>query len=357
MSNYIHSRDSKVFGNHQEDYLHQSQRIVEETGQAIRDAVDQQADLTALFHALLSSLGEKRKAIARAHQTERAGEFGVLRYGKTFAGSIFATYFGEQRYKDYNQRLIDSITKQWNFVQGQTVHVEYPEWLGRKCFVDYTFSSDRQYYDLLDEFKGLQHTLLYQEAYKRRKEVGEMLKCQEDMRSLKENHSDAYYKCITATVLKCLLTNISNHSYCGYAKTTIWGEVQGKKTILTEALFFQYDEGPVSFSNALLLHLDPFLLEPLLGDIAKLFKEAVITPSSELQQIKERVALFKYYFSHSAPYHRGSAAIGEWMERAIYRSHGYEARYFDHVCSDLEALVAPLSTFWERYDQIVHIQK
>jgi hypothetical protein len=76
----------------------------------------------------------------------------------------------------------------------------------------------------------------------------------------------------------------------------------------------------------------------------------------------ENTGIFVYLYSHACPFMRGSAAIGEWIESAIYLSQGYNFTY--GVCSgrfrdsdNLDALAAPtLGLFMSTYLDKVRLE-
>jgi hypothetical protein len=100
-------------------------------------------------------------------------------------------------------------------------------------------------------------------------------------------------------------------------------------------------------SVSTIIHQDPFLIREMLQDVAKLFKEAVLwnRDKDDLKKLKDRVALIDYELSHAMPFYRGSAAIAEWIEMALYQYHGFTLRYLPEKLVNLEALTSPLHEF------------
>ncbi len=104
------------------------------------------------------------------------------------------------------------------------------------------------------------------------------------------------------------------------------------------------------------IHHDSFLLEKTIDFAAEFFEKAVL--STDVDETKESCALFRYTFAHLMPYSRGSAAIAEWIERAIYSSKGLILSYNVNRQVDLEALTAlHYATFRDEYDDMIILEK
>jgi hypothetical protein len=77
-------------------------------------------------------------------------------------------------------------------------------------------------------------------------------------------------------------------------------------------------------SPTAILHQDTFLIHDTLVEISKIFAEAVSWDSEKpVKDLKDRVALFRFMYSHCTPCVRGDGAVGDWLELAIYRYHGF----------------------------------
>ncbi|MBS0585663.1 MAG: hypothetical protein JSR76_05115 [Verrucomicrobia bacterium] len=138
-----------------------------------------------------------------------------------------------------------------------------------------------------------------------------------------------------------------------YVVATSRLEVGGKLMALSKYLTWMYydlTEDPVERmverSKAIIMHQDAFLVEPMLVEITALFARCVSwhptdePVAGEFTELKNRVALLSYTFSHAMPFRRGSAAIQEWLRAAIFRSHGLDMTYNRDALADLDALTA-----------------
>ncbi len=106
-----------------------------------------------------------------------------------------------------------------------------------------------------------------------------------------------------------------------------------------------------------ILHQDLFMTETMLDDIAKIFKNIIEWNGKKLKDLKDQIALFRYEHSHAMPFKRGSSAVAEWFERALYGAHGMKVAYNPDKSVDLEALTSSLKEFVDNYDTMITLTK
>jgi hypothetical protein len=109
----------------------------------------------------------------------------------------------------------------------------------------------------------------------------------------------------------------------------------------------------------LIKHQEPKFHADMTRELFKLLNQA-ITWDPELSEVSElisRVAAFVYIKSHMCIYDRGSAAICEWFEKAIYKIHGFEVSYSKSKSVNLAALNMSFQEFSEIYPSYIHLQK
>lgn len=148
---------------------------------------------------------------------------------------------------------------------------------------------------------------------------------------------------------------------------TLHGEIDGKRVPLSQYLtWFKRDNGPDpieaatgpdGYSIFTILHQDPFLTESMIDDMAKVFEQALKCKSEDVETIKNNVKLIQHELAHNMPFHRGTAAISESLEMAIYDSHGYALSYNQDKMVNLEAITAPLATFAKNYNSAIQLEK
>ena len=105
-----------------------------------------------------------------------------------------------------------------------------------------------------------------------------------------------------------------------------------------------------------LIHQDRFLISETLRDIANLFKQVIEWNGEETQQLVDLVGLINYLFAHAMPFERGSAAVSEWLEMAIYKYHGLDMQYNESVSINMEALILPLYEFIAKYPSMIKLE-
>jgi hypothetical protein len=126
-------------------------------------------------------------------------------------------------------------------------------------------------------------------------------------------------------------------------------------------MYCDYEEDPVEHmkerSKITIIHQDEFLIDATLKDIAALFKKALMCDKENFSDLKDAVMLMSYELDHNMPLGRGSSAVGEWMEQAIYASKGYQMKYAISKLLNLEAVTSTLPEFVENYSKLTRFEK
>lgn len=126
----------------------------------------------------------------------------------------------------------------------------------------------------------------------------------------------------------------------------------GEKTYSLSTYLFNSEK----IAPVYLMHTSPLLHKELLKKASRLFINALKSSEDE-ETLLKKMAEFQYLLSHISPFFRGSAAICEWIEMAIFCSHGYKVSYKDEICMNLEALTLSLEEFVEKYPSFIKISK
>ena len=111
----------------------------------------------------------------------------------------------------------------------------------------------------------------------------------------------------------------------------------------------------VERSKVLVIHTPLLQIKENLQLIARLFERAMLWKKEGHipADLIGRVALLRYAFAHVMPFLRGGGSIGEWMEEAIYRCHGFEEFRFNDTV-ELEAFgCLTFGEFLRKYRSIV----
>lgn len=128
-----------------------------------------------------------------------------------------------------------------------------------------------------------------------------------------------------------------------YVTVTQRIEMDGALYALSKLMTFGNCDGSSeemwAHSEVACLHQDRFLIERTMAEAEKYFDKAKSwTPDKPQAELVENVGMMLYLYSHAMPYQRGSAAIGEWLEKIVYEHHGFSVGERPGMKVDLTAL-------------------
>jgi hypothetical protein len=156
---------------------------------------------------------------------------------------------------------------------------------------------------------------------------------------------------------------LSKFSITDHIYMTLRIEVDGKMAALSQFVTWLQRDGikdPIvamkTHSSVLLVHQDLFLIETMLKEAARLFKSALTCDRADLKTLKGRVALWTTVFDNAMPFDRGSSAVSEWFQQAIYRALGYRLTYKPGKLVNLEVLTKPFPQVVQEYDSMVELR-
>ena len=153
---------------------------------------------------------------------------------------------------------------------------------------------------------------------------------------------------------------------CLYPISTIRVQVKGKLYAIGTHITWMYMtlrtdpvERMIKCSKASVIHQDVFLIEDTLQAIAEIFSEAILwdKKAEELEALKDKVALIRFMYAFCMPCLRGDGAIGDWMELAVYKYHGFKnTRHNSKTMPCFEPLASTsFSSYRERYNETIEI--
>ncbi|HLB53271.1 MAG TPA: hypothetical protein VJK48_06170 [Chlamydiales bacterium] len=367
---YVESKWPGRYGNQQEDYI---KRTTQATLEIVKELPSKKNDLQAFFFRCLEDLGKLRRQIAQDHQTLNAETFGKRREDETVPCEF--TALGAQ-YKEYNQKIIDSVHQHFLDMylgaERQTARILQDKSLGRCSRFQIRVLEQR---DIVEQKWCI--PLGVEPEFRSKKEpVEEKIKIEAItdrrlLKDLKERQPALYERermCALLYYNNVYFPAVKGQTclYNGYILGTSELEINGKMRVLSQYLtWLSWDDQENVFdrmkrcATMVILHHDLFEIEETLKDVAKIFEQAVLWNSKEesLEELKNRVGLFRYELAHAMPFVRGSSAVGEMFEAALYWYHGFSNfRHFKPV--DLEALTALLLTdYLKTYHEIVVLEK
>lgn len=373
MSSYVIDRCSQKYGGgNQQNFTDRSAIMASTTAALIKRAVDNFDDLEQLFHKTLESLSKARHQLALEYKITDAESFGIRRDGQAFDDIANCTYLSHALL-EYNERVTATVQKHLSKLQpfsSDDMTIPTTSWLGRKASLTYRVLKGDEIFKWGFEFSCERHQLLCRwcevstDDYPFSVEnVVKLGKNKEAMVNLKKNAPKEYQRFKLDACIGEYHTQYPETIKSDFILVTVRDEVDGKMFALSQ-YFLNFPSAPTiaqrieaikDRSIVLLIHQDVFLLEPMLADIAKVFKQAILCHTNDLNSLKQHMALFKYQFSHAKPFFRGSAAISEWMERAVYAYQGYAVIYNNNKMPSFEARTSSLKEFADNYDSIVNI--
>lgn len=383
MSNYIYGLNPTKYGGKQHDFLAQSNLVIDTAVDNFCLAVKEGKDLTKLFYNTMELFGDTRHEIAKLHHTDDAFRFGKRR-DQCGEGELSKFYMCGMTplydpYHAYNPPVIEMMQKHLKKMKHTNKEFQQVELkvAGEKC-LDRNFSMDFSIltYDELKKWNTVNYEK-YEELCQLcgvAKTVKESASVEDLLNGLCENMKlmEILKKKSPANYKKLKLNGLMSNMYgirpknkkSDWALVTLRLEINGQMFALSQYLTWMYRDyikDPVERmkdrSVVAIVHQDPFLIEPMLKDISKVFKAALEWNGQDVKELINTVALFEYEFVHCMPHYRGDGAIAEWFERAIFRYHHYEVNYDQNKMVTFEAYTSTLKDFVEKYGKLVNITK
>lgn len=382
------------YGGQQDDYNARTAEIITRfAGKMAAQRAVKGADMPAFFGALVRELGALRQQIAMDHMTENAKLFGQYRGGIEGAPGIILATPLFRTYDAFNLPAVERIAKLLEKIphtlKGFTE-------LSKEFTVRTLDKKERVKVDILDD--------------KKISELGHPSELQSNdpkfYRDLKKADPAKYRDLMKLqSVLFQTFTfpskdddgaRILAHLKSHYVVIDLQREVvrNGKPALMTYAkricwLYFTYKDDPVerfvrfskettkrSFSMhrsgtetehvvdfpttpvVTPVHADRFLIDDWMQVMGTLFEKAMQwKPEQGEQALKDTVAELRYLFANVMPFDRGNGAVGEWLELAIYQSHGYtQVRHKDESVLHVDALSSLfLMQFLQKYDSLIEL--
>ena len=371
---YVTVREPDMYGGLQADYNKRAEETVRETAKRIDVVRESKGDLTKLFHDILADLARARQQFAIDHKTENAENFGVRRDGES-PHYCFNTELSCP-YEEYNEKLVlrmqyelQPIKRTLRTIDQTTLKIEGKPFLGRASSTTYEIMVAEKSATLPPPFAESEYhrickicSIEPQRGPYSSNFFNQIIKDKSLLKVLKEASIEDYKLVRWLIMVVRLREKYPEERKSDWVTGTVRIQIGDKMYALTQYFTWLYrtcSNDPIERmtlkSRVALIHQDLFLIEPTLQEIAKIFKRAVEWDGKEISRLQQDVAELEYLFSHCAPFARGSMAISEWIEMAIYESHGFEIKYKLPV--NLEALTLPFQEFVEKYPSMVDVQK
>jgi hypothetical protein len=202
------------------------------------------------------------------------------------------------------------------------------------------------------------------------------------MNRLKTEHKDLYERISIGSVLREINERFPSPAMEGmsglenvvrfekksvYALVTLRYEIEPNKMVcLARHLTWMYQDwsqDPIDrmrdHSVDFVIHQDLFLIERTQKFCAQIFKEILSWDKAQpVEELKNRVALLRFVYGNSMPCSRGDGAIGDWLELALYRHHGFkevEHKKDQLPCFELLSTIK-LSDYLKNYSRTITIK-
>ncbi len=398
-SSYITKHRPDAFGGQQSEYEQKATQIIQKAVKTIQTAVQQNSSLQNCFSEIVETFANERHSIAEGQETTKGQLFGIRRdKEETFSASPFFTVLNCQ-YEEYGKRWIKNLcqymkqmkhTNQAFTETSKKMSTQISsfaiEIYNEKRLEEEKITAEQANSDILKEL-GIPSTSS-QEMKERQEKQERFYQNKQKVREFKKGYPQRYMATQNRIVLTWLVKafpspNITkypdgSHDFDGntsYRKsdfifcTSRGNNGNDQMVALSRYVTWTYrtfNDDPVDRLKKLsqekkgivvtVIHQDVFLIEPTLQRIASIFEQAMRWNKERQNKddLMKQVGKMRYLFAHCMPFYRGSAAIGEWLETAIYHSLGFKHFCIDqNTLMDLEALTAFYEdNFLERYQKI-----
>ena len=377
-SNFFTQQTPERFGGQQGDYLEQVRNVVSKTASQIQESVDSKKDLEEVFSSILNNLAKTRSDIAFRHNTKNKKKFGQFREKNEKRSGLMHTPLSSP-YLQYNDRLLQAIIKHLKLMKHTNKSFEQTELkiqdnaFGRQTSWDICVMPVEKKSEW-----GAEYSISYYKTICRKcgilplndetnlSDCFNSLMEKSNLKIIKEKSIIDYKKLKMMDFIKDIYTSFEGKK-SDWILVTVRCEIQGKLYALTQFctwMYRTYNDDPVEYmlsrpdkTYISLIHQDPFLIKDSLTEIGKVFKKAVEWNREEgLEKLTHLVADITYLFSHAMPLERGSAAVGEWLEMALYQYHGFTIKYAEGICVNMEALTLPYKEFMVKYPSFLKIE-
>lgn len=338
-------------------------QTIENLVMQLKELKGDKSSLAEVFNEVLTSLGSTRKMLAEHAKSKHAERFGVLRLDEDSALPAFTPIHGKA-YKSYKEHFLTRLTTILDGFEhdmmsfSQTEHVMEAECMGyalatRVRVINYedvpAFVKTSK-----EKLEGILHaTGGTMEEFSRgaTKVWGPM----------KEDELDEY----TSRLNLIMLQEI--RSIYPEKKMSFWLEMcpslNGRN--LSRVFSFGYCTGskdPVDYmrenAELVIMHGEPLDIEALMEEAQRHFVAACSwTPAASKAELITFVGAMRYFIAHAMPFKRGSAAVGEWLERIVFGIHDFSMHMRRPGMVDMEALTESwnMQEFITNYLEIVEL--
>lgn len=371
MSNYVVAQEPSFYGGQQENYMEQIEQLTERAALRFHQAIDAGEDLTALFHETLAFFGNERNRIAREHETEFAEAFGTRRdrcnlIRLSSITELVGVYYeyGKKMMDVFADHLLSNLDEEGRFTESQFTwlyEAEEGEILALEYSIYNAANADEWAFNpSWEEYQRLCIicSIPCEQTDFEENKFSLFTRNVNVARTLNERSPIDYHKLKLWGVIEYL-----KEEYQAVARDWIFvkkrSEANNQNSALSQFITWipNGDEEPVSlmfcYAAVTIIHQDWTLIDSSLNGIAQIFKQALECDRNAIEELKTLSAKFQYRIADTMPFRRGSAAVSEIFERAIYRYHQYRLEYNPDCWVNLEAITSLEDDFISEYGSMI----
>lgn len=360
-----------IYGSDQDKYREGSIRIVNELIDRMRFAKLNHQTASFLSDAL-PYLGSARGDLAMELNSPDALCFGVSRLSEVYRNAFYITLLGSNFYQHAAEKFINSlgdyiykinpVSHDYGHCISQLIpgfsYNKKVDSLGRSSRFRLTVykGSDIEYISgkLLSNSSNIGRLFIANFVYSVNSDNSELSSISPDEWA-HINHSIEYLK--TAASFEVTENTV-------YLLGSSFLEINGQEKPLSSLMLqLTIDHKTGSLINVyppVVIHQRSTHIPAMIEDIDKIFDHLFQSSDTlSIGEIIDYIGLIRYEFAHASPLVRGSAAIGEWLETALYYFLGFsDFRQTAKTTIDLEAFSSlTLDEFMERYRFLIEEQK
>ncbi|HSX37281.1 MAG TPA: hypothetical protein VLE95_00445 [Chlamydiales bacterium] len=354
----------------------------------IADEIANKTEPSIIYHKVVNTLQNARHEIALTHTPKEACYFGVRRDDPQVHQEPYipasTALFGP--YEEYNTKYIEQLTNILANIPHnrttfeKTARVVHETVMGKKCsfkveLLDGEELKKREYIQL-PSTQELHAALKIQD-----KSPLEIAHDYNLMKRLKLEQKTLYDRLSMLNMFCRLLTNFPEPQDTNanqnaviryepkdmYVLGTLRLETEPNKMVcMARHLTWMYrnsKQDPVDrmrkHSVNYVIHQDLFLIERTQKACSQIFARVLAWDKTKsLDSLKDNIALLRFVYGNSMPCFRGDGAVGDWLELALYRHHGFEETKHNNnrlPCFELLATTS-LSEYLKNYRDTISVK-
>lgn len=361
----------QIYGSDQEKYREGSAQIVNDLIDRMR-TVKESEQTGSFLSDVLPFLGVCRGNLAMELDSPDAICFGISRLSEVYKNAFYVTLLGSNFYQYAAEKFINSLgdfiyqINPISYDYGQCIHQLIPghsyskkvHFLDRSSRFRVTMyrSSDIEYITekLLKNTLNNGHLFIANFVFSGNSDSLDLSPILPD-EWVHINQSIEYLK-------NSVFFEVNENTM--YLLGTSFLEINGEEKPLSSLMLqVSIDQKTGALMNVyppVIIHQRSFLIPAMIRDIDRIF-DLLFQSSHKLSigELVDLIGLIRYEFAHANPFVRGSAAIGEWIETALYHFLGFsDFRQTSKTTIDLEAFSSlTFDEFIQRYRLLIEEQK